>query len=259
MSARALAPKREKDLESERERERERGQEKLCKTHCKISVLSLNPRFPADTCPRAKPRSLLFASLFFTPDIVEQPLATINLRAQSTFSFSPLSLSLFLLGPFPVGLVDQRETHSIPRRGTRGPPIVFTIVLKTTATFRALSSVQYFYPRHGIRYNARGRCGGWREGAEGFIGAISARVSHSSPSSRYIAPGPHFFWTTGDVQYLSMKRSSAKDHDGGWAVGFNISPGVRAAPEDDPLAAPSLAFRGFRVLENGASRNIDRN
>jgi len=27
--------------------------------------------------------------------------------------------------------------------------------------------------------------------------------------------GPHFFWTSGDVQYLSMKRSSGEDHGEG--------------------------------------------
>lgn len=55
------------------------------------------------------------------------------------------------------------------------------------------------------------------KGAEGFI--VRYRYEYLTQALVAIivvhCTGPHFFWTTGDVQYLSMKRCSGEDHDGG--------------------------------------------
>lgn len=111
-----------------REKGKETREKKLRKIHCKSGVLSLNPKFPADTFTWCEVdaevvtfRIVFFLFFFFyTFDAVEY-LTTINLRAQSTLSFlsflSPsLSLSISLsFRPFLLELVDRRKTHSIPR------------------------------------------------------------------------------------------------------------------------------------------------
>jgi len=89
-----------------------------------------------------------------------------------------------------------------------------------------------------------------RKGAEGFI----ARYRHGYLTQEFVAiivvhcTGSHFFWTTGDVQYLSMKRDLRAEITTGVSGGeaLILHRGVGA------LVKILLSLLPRYVLKNGA-------